>query len=100
MKTLYELTEAECEIVAGGAGGQIVALFNHVSEHGPGFFFHNGHLVSSDVHLVETFGPNVTVPVWAFLNKGHGHPVISGMSIAMPRSYESLRAELENILEL
>jgi hypothetical protein len=74
MDTLYELTEAECEAVGGGAGGQIVALFNHVSEHGPGFFFHNGQGVSSDVHLVQTFGPNVTVPVWAFLNRGMGIP--------------------------
>jgi hypothetical protein len=74
MNTLYELTEAECEIVAGGAGGQIVAKFNQASEHGPGFFIHNGQGVSSDVHLVQSGSPNPTVPFWAFLNRGMGIP--------------------------
>jgi len=75
MDTLYELTEAECEAVAGGAGGQIVAEFNHFRDHGPGFFVHipgsetgtgahTGKVVSSEVHLVQTFGPNVTEPFW------------------------------------
>jgi hypothetical protein len=74
MDAMYELTEAECEAVAGGAGGQIVAEFNQASGAGPGFFFHNGKHVSSDVHLVQTFPPNVTVPFWAFLNRGMGIP--------------------------
>jgi len=76
MGSMYELTEAECGAVAGGAGGQIVAVFNHASEHGPGFFFHEGtgSRPSSAVHEVQAGAPNPTVPFWNFLNRGMGIP--------------------------
>jgi hypothetical protein len=76
MDTLDELTGAECEMVAGGGGGQIVADFNHHSGHGPGFFFQEGtgSRPSSAVHEVQTGAPNPTVPFWNFLNRGMGIP--------------------------
>ena len=70
MDTLYELTEAECAAVAGGAGGQIVASFNHNSgvfgaaaspnaSAGPGYFLHpfGGRVVSGVVDLVQDLAP-------------------------------------------
>ena len=70
MDTLYELTKAECEAVAGGAGGQIVAQTNHNSgffgpsgsfhaSTGPGFFLHQfgGRVVSEVVDLVQDLAP-------------------------------------------
>jgi hypothetical protein len=70
MSTLYRLTQAECEAVAGGAGGQIVAVTNHNSgffgaaaspnaSAGPGFFLHQfgGRVVSGVVDLVQDLAP-------------------------------------------
>jgi hypothetical protein len=68
METMHELTEAECEGVTGGGGGQTVALFNHNSgvfgasgnpnaSAGPGFFFEpqaGPRAVSSAVHFVQS----------------------------------------------
>jgi len=39
MDIIYELTEAECEAVAGGLGGASVAFLNHSSGTGPGNVF-------------------------------------------------------------
>jgi hypothetical protein len=69
MDAMYELTEAECEAVAGGTGGQIVASFNHNSgffgaaafhaSAGPGFFLHyfGARAVPSAVDGVQDLAP-------------------------------------------
>jgi hypothetical protein len=62
MTSIHELTEAECEAVAGGSGGMNVALFNHTTgspgtpgrSAGPGSVLHNGPLVSFEVHAVQS----------------------------------------------
>lgn len=69
MDAIYELTEAECEVVSGGSGGMNVALFNHNTgspgstgrSKGPGNVLHNGQLVSFEVHAVQN-GTNAFSP--------------------------------------
>ena len=78
MPSIYELTEAQCDMVAGGLGGGTnVALFNHNTgspgsagpSAGPGKVLHNGQLVSFEVHAVQN-GANAFAPglefFWAF----------------------------------
>jgi hypothetical protein len=75
MDIIHELTEAECEAVAGGSrnlahlgqgdgGGVFVGFFNHMSAEGPGSVLHNGPLVSFEVHAVQSgatsFSPEVS----------------------------------------
>jgi hypothetical protein len=74
MDTLYELTGAECEAVAGGTfhfhlgqgggGGVHVSQFNHFTGTGPGNVLQNGPLVSFEVHAVQSgatsFSPEVS----------------------------------------
>lgn len=77
MDTMYELTQAECEAVAGGSrnlahlgqgdgGGVFVGFFNHMSLTGPGGVLHNGPLVSSEVHAVQN-GATEFAPMTPFL---------------------------------
>jgi hypothetical protein len=74
MDTTYELTEAECEAVAGGAtlhvgqgdgGGVSVAKFNHFTGTGPGNVLQNGPLVSFEVHAVQS-GTTSFAPLTSF----------------------------------
>ena len=73
MDTIYELTDAECEAVAGGSGGTNVALFNHNTgspgsdeqSAGPGHVLHNGPLVSFEVHAVQD-GATAFAPLLSF----------------------------------
>jgi hypothetical protein len=72
MDTLYELTAAECEAVAGGfdfnvgQGGGVgvhVSIFNRITGTGPGDVLHNGSVVRHEVHEVQAslaaaFGPH------------------------------------------
>ena len=71
MDTMYELTEAECDVVAGGfdfsvgqggGGGVHVSIFNRITRTGPGDVLHNGLVVRHEVHAVlasvaASFGP-------------------------------------------
>jgi hypothetical protein len=84
MDTFYELTEAECEAVAGGGAGQSVAFVNHFSGGGPGKTFAElqkdleamsppfpdlhgggfvGSIVSGRVAAVHANGPG-SMPAW------------------------------------
>ena len=75
MDPLYELTEAECEAVAGGratfnvgqggGGGINVAKFNHMTATGPGGVLHDGPLVSFEVHAAQS-GTNNFSPELSF----------------------------------
>ena len=73
MDIIHELTEAECEAVAGGSGGTNVALFNHNTgspgsagpSAGPGKVLHNGPLVSLEVHAVQD-GATAFAPLLSF----------------------------------
>jgi hypothetical protein len=73
MTSIYELTEAECEAVAGGSGGMNVAKFNHNTgspgstgkSAGPGSVLHNGPLVSFEVHAVQS-GTTAFSPMLSF----------------------------------
>ena len=74
MDTLYELTESECEAVAGGGtlhvgqgggGGVNVAKFDHFTGTGPGHVLQNGPLVSFEVHAVQS-GTTSFAPLSSF----------------------------------
>jgi len=68
MDTMYELTEAECELVAAGGQGKNVAFFNHNTGTGPGHVLQTGPLVRLEVHAVQdgatAFGPGFPA-LWA-----------------------------------
>jgi hypothetical protein len=81
MDTFYELTEAECEMVAGGGDGQFVAARNLASGTGPGqplaFDLHNiipgsgakvGPIVSGAVHRTMSLEHTLPSPdnLWGF----------------------------------
>jgi hypothetical protein len=73
MDAMYELTQAECDMVAGGSGGTNVALFNHNTgspgsagpSSGPGKVLHNGSLVRFEVHAVQD-GATAFAPLLSF----------------------------------
>jgi hypothetical protein len=79
MDTMYELTEAECEAVAGGGDGQAVAIRNHITGSGPGFDLGaavwsmpgipttTGKTVSHEVHGTMIAGPLPSPEaIWGF----------------------------------
>ena len=71
---MYELSEAECDMVAGGSGGTNVAIFNHNTgspgspgrSEGPGKVLQNGALVSFEVHSVQS-GTVAFAPLLEFI---------------------------------